>query len=51
VLAEILDEHVATRRNRCNPRGVKRKMSNYPLRHGYKPSPPIDVAAAIEIVK
>ena len=51
VLAEILDEHVATSRNRCNPRGVKRKMSNYPLRRGYKRSPPIDIVARIKIVR
>ena len=51
VLAEILDEPVATSRNRCNPRGVKRKMSNYPLRRGYKRSPVIDIATAIRIIK
>lgn len=32
VLNEILEERVAERKSRCNPRGVKRKMSNYPLR-------------------
>jgi hypothetical protein len=32
VLNEILEERVATRRSRSNPRGVKRKMSSYPLR-------------------
>ena len=32
ILAEILQERVAPRRHRINPRGVKRKMSNYPLR-------------------
>lgn len=51
VLKEILDESVASSRNRRNPRGVKRKMSNFPLRRGYKRSPPIVVAAAIIIVK
>jgi len=51
VLAEILDESVASRRNRRNPRGVKRKMSNFPLRRGYKRSPHIDILAAIQIVK
>ena len=51
VLAEILDESVASSRNRRNPRGVKRKMSNFPLRRGYKRSPLIDVSAAIRIVK
>jgi hypothetical protein len=29
---EILQERVTSSRNRINPRGVKRKMSNYNLR-------------------
>ena len=32
VLEEILEERVVSSRHRWNPRGVKRKMSNYPLR-------------------
>jgi hypothetical protein len=48
---EILDETAASSRNRRNPRGVKRKMSNFPLRRGYERSPIIDIAAAIKIVK
>ena len=32
ILQEILQERVSSSRNRINPRGVKRKMSNYPLR-------------------
>jgi hypothetical protein len=32
VLEEILQERVSSRRNRVNPWGVKRKMSNYKLR-------------------
>ena len=51
MLSEILDERVGSSRNRRNPRGVKRKMSNYPLRRGYKRSPLIDISAAIRIVK
>jgi hypothetical protein len=51
VLAEILDEPVASSRNRRNPRGVKRKMSNFPLRRGYKRSPRINFSEAIKIVK
>ena len=51
MLAEILDEPVVSSRNRRNPRGVKRKMSNYPLRRGYKRSPLIDISAAIRIIK
>ena len=38
-------------RNRRNQRGVKRKMSNFPVRRGYKRSPLIDFCAAIRIVK
>ncbi len=51
VLDEILDESAASSRNRRNPRGVKRKMSNFPLRRGYKRSPLSDISAAIRIVK
>lgn len=36
MLQEILDERVVSSRRRQTPRGVKRKMSNYPLR----PRPP-----------
>ena len=32
ILQEILQERVVSSRNRINPRGVKRKMSNYNLR-------------------
>jgi hypothetical protein len=32
ILGEILQERVTSSRNRINPRGVKRKMSNYHLR-------------------
>jgi hypothetical protein len=51
VLGEILDESAASSRNRRNPRGVKRKMSNFPLRRSYKRSPLGDISAAIMIVK
>jgi ribosomal protein L14E/L6E/L27E len=34
VLAEILEERVVSSRGRQIPRGVKRKMSNFPLRRG-----------------
>lgn len=52
VLGEILQEHVVSSRNRRNFRGVKRKMSNFPLRprHG-KPLPEINIRGAIRIVK
>jgi len=32
VINEILDERVVSSRHRIKPRGVKRKMNNYPLR-------------------
>ena len=48
---EILDEVAASRRNRRNPRGVKRKMSNFPLRRGYQRAPLIEICAALRIVK
>ena len=32
MLAEILEERVVSSRGRQIPRGVKRKMSNFPLR-------------------
>jgi hypothetical protein len=50
-LDEILDEFAATSRNRRNPGGVKRKMSNFPLRRGYRRLPLIDISAALRIVK
>jgi hypothetical protein len=51
VLDEILEERVVSSRGRQVPRGVKRKMSNYPLR----PRAPqqtirIDFTAAVQIV-
>ena len=52
MLEEILDEMAVSSRNRRNPRGVKRKMSNFPLRpHGCRPLPPIDIHQAIKILK
>jgi len=37
VLNEILEERVVSSRGRRNHRGVKRKMSNYPIRPRTKP--------------
>ena len=51
MLDEILDESAASSRHRRNPRGVKRKMSNVPLRRGYKNSPLFDISAAMRIMK
>jgi hypothetical protein len=52
VLDEILEERAVSGRGRQVPRGVKRKMSSYPLR----PRAPqlttcIDFSAAIRIAK
>jgi hypothetical protein len=52
VLDEILDERAVSGRGRRVPRGVKRKMSNYPLRpRAPQPITRIDSTAAIWIVK
>jgi len=52
VLDEILQEHVVSSRNRRNPRGVKRKMSNYPLRRPTSsPSIKINIEKAIRVIK
>jgi hypothetical protein len=52
ILDEILEERVSSGRNRINPRGVKRKMSNYNLRpRKRQPTRRFDVAKRIRIVK
>jgi hypothetical protein len=52
VLEEILQERVACRRGRRNKRGVKRKMTNWPLRRRTdKPLQPIVFNKAIRIIK
>lgn len=52
VLEEILQERVVSSRSRRNPRGVKRKMSNFPLRPRYAtPLPPINITKMIRIIK
>ena len=49
---EILEERVASSRGRRSPRGVKRKMSNFPLRpRGAAPLPRMQVRAVIVVVK
>jgi hypothetical protein len=52
VLDEILQEYLPARAHRRNKRGVKRKMSNFPIRRRTdKPLPPVNIkAAAIRIV-
>jgi hypothetical protein len=49
VLDEILQEDAVSSRNRRNPRGVKRKMSNYPLRRRTN-SQTINIDKAIRIL-
>ena len=52
MLAEILEERVASGRGRRVPRGVKRKMSGYKLRpRGPQSTVRIDFATVIRIVK
>ena len=52
MLDEILEERVASSRGRQVPRGVKRKMSGYPLRpRTPQPTIRIDFIVAICIVK
>lgn len=51
VLAEILQERVVSSRGRRNPRGVKRKMSNFPLRpHHASNATGIEIAKCIRII-
>jgi hypothetical protein len=52
ILNEILQERVSSSRTRINPRGVKRKMSNYNLRPRRRyPTCRIDFSKRISIVK
>jgi hypothetical protein len=52
VLDEILEERVISSRGQRRPRGVKRKMSNFPLRpRGAVCSVRIEFAKCIRIVK
>ena len=52
MLEEILQERIVSGRGRRNPRGVKRKMSNFPLRPRHaKPLKSIDIEKAIRVIK
>jgi hypothetical protein len=52
LLNEILEERVVSSRNRINPRGVKRKMSNYTLRPRKRQrTRRIDFTKRVKIVK
>lgn len=52
ILDEILQERVVSSRDRKCRRGVKRKMSKFPLRPRHsKPSAPIDFKRCLVIFK
>jgi hypothetical protein len=52
VIAEILQERVVSSRSRRNPRGVKRKMSKFPIRRKTgRVLSPINIAETIQIIK
>ena len=51
VLAEILQERVVSSRGRRNPRGVKRKMSNFPLRPRVPCHVRVEISERIRIIK
>ena len=52
MLDEILEERVVSSRGRQTPRGVKRKMSNFPLRPRFvSASDPIDYKKCIKVLK
>lgn len=52
VLNQILQERVVSSRGQCRPRGVKRKMSNFPLRpRGACRSERIEYSTFIIIIK
>jgi len=51
-LDETLEERVVSSRGRRNPRGVKREMSDYPIRSQNKLTPKrIDIRNHIRIVE
>jgi len=52
VLHEILQERVVSSRGRRNARGVKRKMSKFPIRPRHaRRIASIDIGRAIKIIK
>ncbi len=52
ILDEILEERVVSSRKRWNPRGVKRKMSKYPLRPRHQaPGNCLNIGKCICILK
>ena len=52
MLAEILEERVVSSRGRQIPRGVKRKMSKFPLRpRNVSATGPVNYATYIKVLK
>jgi hypothetical protein len=52
VLDEILQERVVSSRGRRTPRGVKRKISKFPVRRRQtSPATSLDIEKTIQIVK
>ena len=52
MLAEILEERVVSSRGRQIPRGVKRKMSNFPLRpRNVSATGPVNYAKYVKVLK
>jgi hypothetical protein len=51
VLDEILEERVVSSRHRWNPRGIKRKMSNYRLRSGQGKTHLTPIRDCIQVLK
>ena len=52
IIAEILEERVVSSRGRRNPRGVKRKMTNYNIRQpACSPTTKVDYAECIKVLK
>ena len=48
MLTELLDERVVSSRSRRTPRGIKRKMSNWPLRkRGTKTGMRVEITVTI----
>ena len=52
MLQEILQERVVSSRGRRNARGVKRKMSKFPIRHRHvRRIPSVNIRKVIRIIK
>jgi len=48
----MLEDAVVSSRGRRNPRGVKRKMSNYPIQPRHRPTPHLmNIERCVKILK